>query len=317
MRRPLLWLLIVVTSLVFLIIDVAVPSWFEDPVPALIGINIVTAQLTVICIWGTLVRGTFWIRLPWTFLLLVVSWYALAWGISIEQSGVRETNAILGCGLIWLIGFVASFIPLKVAALCFRWQILQPEDAETKRRKGYAVKDIMIGTMLLAGVMAVGKLILPNDAVSLKGVVSSSGLDQPELVIAITIFAVVSLLIKLPCIWVAMAARKRFLWGYTGILFVYAFVLAIIEVVLFAMLIGEIPSELVSGMILGHLLMVAVMLAICMSLRGLGYRMERSIGKDNVSIEEPFLAEARAPTHTNASSDFQPTDVDSNAGDFW
>lgn len=317
MRRRLLSLLVVVTSLVFLIVDVATPNLFDGAVPALICINIVTAQLTVICIWGTLVRGTFWIRLPWTFLLLVVSWYALAWGISIERDGIRETNAILGCGLVWLIGFVASFVPLKVAALFFRWQILQPEDAETKQRKGYAVKDIMIGTMLLAVVMAVGKLMLPNDAVSLKDIFHSSGLNEPELVIAISIFAVVSLLIKLPCIWVAMAAQRRLIGNYILVLMAYSAALAIVEIVLLGAIIGEMPGELIAGMLIGHMLMVAVMLAICLSLRGLGYRMERSIGNDDAEIEQPLLAEPVTPVHTDASSDFQPTNADPNAGDFW
>ncbi|MDA7904372.1 hypothetical protein N9B45_01585 [bacterium] len=61
----------------------------------MIALGIMTAQLTFICVWGTLVRGTFWIRLPWTLLLLVLSWWAFTWGITIEN-GQPDIDTMLG-----------------------------------------------------------------------------------------------------------------------------------------------------------------------------------------------------------------------------
>jgi hypothetical protein len=52
----------------FWIADVATPQSFDEPVLALLCLGIVTAQLTVISVWGTLVHGTFLVRLPWTLL---------------------------------------------------------------------------------------------------------------------------------------------------------------------------------------------------------------------------------------------------------
>ena len=52
---------------------------------------------------GTLVRGTFWIRLPWTLLLLIISWCGFAWGIAIDK-GHPDVGAMLGVGLVGCLG---------------------------------------------------------------------------------------------------------------------------------------------------------------------------------------------------------------------
>ena len=140
------------------IVDVATPSCIRDSFLGLLAFCVVTAQLTVICVWGTLVRRAFWIRLPWTLLLLVLSWCAFAWGIAIAN-GSPDTDSMLGTAVILMFGLVTSFVPLKIPAMCFRWQIVQnsAEDQNAGRDSRYAIRDIMIGTLLFAVSMGIAR----------------------------------------------------------------------------------------------------------------------------------------------------------------
>ena len=278
-RRLWLSVLIVLCCFCFLIVDVMTPQSFSGPFPAMVFTNLVTAQLTVICIWGTLVRGTFWIRLPWTLLLLVLSWCALAWGIQIEE-GRPHTDSMLGVGLVWFFGFVASFVPLKIAAACFRWQIVTVSSNAAQDWKSYAIRDIMIGTLLLAVAMAFGRSMLPPDPINFNAVWRSSGLDRAEPMFAISLFGVISLLVKLPCIWIALAAGTTKIARYVAIWSVYCVALTVVEYLLLMSVLGHPGNdmwEFFFGILVGHQLMGAIILAICLPLRGLGYRLERSI----------------------------------------
>lgn len=290
-RRIGLTLLIAVSCVVFFLADVATPIYFDAPLPALLILGVVTAQLTVICVWGTLVRGTFWIRLPWTLLLLMLSWCAFAWGITIND-GSANTEVLLGIALIWMLGFVTSFVPLKIAAMCFRWQIVQgPADHHDARQDfRYAIRDIMIGTLLLALSMGIVRAMLPHEEISLEGVLQSSGLMKGEASILIAVFGVVSLLVKLPCIWISLGEKADKIIPRIGVWAVYCLVLAILEIGLLIALAGS-PGpqaiEVVAGMILSHQVMGAITLAVCLALRGLGYRLERSVDDHGKHELEP------------------------------
>ena len=280
-RRTQLILLIGVCSVGFLIADVATPVCFEAAFTAMLALGVVTAQLTVICVWGTLVRGTFWIRLPWTLLLLVLSWCAFAWGIKIEN-GEPDTDSMLATAWVWGFGFVTSFVPLKIASLCFGWQIVQDsvDDSRASRTSGYAIRDIMIGTLLLALGMGISRGILPDEDISLAGILLASPLREAEPLIAISIYGVVSLLVKLPCIWISLGEKEDKIKSRIGVWVIYCFFLAIVEIVLFVAILGD-PGgesgELFAGMIISHQLMGGIMLGVCLALRGLGYRLERSL----------------------------------------
>lgn len=282
-RKKRLILLIGVCCVGFFIADVATPTCFEDPFPAMLALGVVTAQLTVICVWGTLVRGTFWIRLPWTLLLLVLSWCGFAWGITIEN-GKPDTESILGTAVFWMFGFVTSFVPLKIAALCFRWQIVQ--DSEDNQNAGrdasYTIRDIMIGTLLLALSMGIGRALLPDEDISFTRALHASNLNDPELLIAITIYGIVSLLVKLPCIWISLGEKAEKIKSRIGLWVVYCLVLAIVEIGLLIAVLGN-PGgqseELFAGMIISHQIMGAIMLGVCLALRGLGYQLERSLSR--------------------------------------
>ncbi|WP_153556613.1 hypothetical protein [Roseimaritima sediminicola] len=279
-RRNLLLLLIALCCVGFFIADVMTPQVFDDAIPALTAMGIVTAQLTVICVWGTLVRGTFWIRLPWTLLLLVVSWCGFAWGIRVENRGPNP-DAMLGLAVIWMLGFVTSFVPLKIAALGFRWQIIQDSTTQTRAERGsrYAIRDILVGTLLLAISMGIGRAMLAGEELSLLRAWEASGLAEPQLLILISIYGVVSLLVKLPCIWISLGAKPQRILRLIGVWVVYCFLLAAAEMAALIGLLGT-PgggSEVFTGIVISHQSMGAVMLSVCLALRGLGYRLERSV----------------------------------------
>ena len=285
-RDQQLLLLIGVCCIGFFIADVATPACFHTPFLGMLALGVVTAQLTVICVWGTLVRGTFWIRLPWTLLLLVVSWCALALGVSIEN-GRSNTDEILGVGLFWMIGFITSFVPLKIAALCFRWQIIHDSAAyqnEGQEDYKYAIRDIMIGTLLLALALAIGRAMLAGEEISFARAMRAANLNQAEPFIALTIFGIVSLLVKLPCIWISLGEKteniKSRICGWAA----YCFALAIAEIIALTVFLGPAgpeAAELFAGIILSHQLMGAIMLGVCLTLRGLGYRLERSVSSEH------------------------------------
>ncbi len=265
----------------FFIADILTPICFRTPFLALLCIGVITAQLTVICVWGTLVHGTLLVRLPWTFLLLVLSWCGFVLGIHLYP-GTYGPDATIEAAITWIFGFVVSFIPLKIAALCFGWQIVQSRTADPSNRRDsrYSIADMMIGTLLIALSLGIVRAILPVTGINLFEAMRSSLFNQAEGLTVITIFSVVSLLVKLPCIWISLGEQRSKVLSRIGIWIVYCLGLAIAEIVLLNLLLGA-PggdvSELYAGIILSHQLMGAVMLLVCLALRGLGYRIERSL----------------------------------------
>ncbi|WP_442511493.1 hypothetical protein SH528x_003174 [Novipirellula sp. SH528] len=283
-----------------MIADVATPTCFKDAIPAMLALGVVTAQLTVICVWGTLVRGTFWIRLPRTLLLLLLSWCGFAWGITIEN-GKPDTQAMLSTAVLWMFGFITSFVPLKIAALCFRWKIVQYSTGDQKadRNSNYTTGDIMIGTMLLALSMGIGRAILPDEEISFTRALQASALNQPELLFAITMYGIVSLLVKLPCIWISLGEKTEKIKSRIILWIVYCFVLAIIEIGLLIAVLGNPGSgsgEFFAGMIISHQIMGVIMLGICLALHGLGYQLERSLSRQaKHEMEDKFHATTSLP----------------------
>jgi len=213
----------------------------------------------------------------------MLSWCGFAWGIAIEN-GQRDTDSMLATGLLWMFGFVTSFVPLKIAAMCFRWQIVQDSAGvqNGSRNSSYAIRDIMIGTLLLALTMGVGRAMFPGEDLSFVRAVEASVLDEPEPLAAITIYGIVSLLVKLPCIWISLGEKTERIRSRIGVWVFYCLLLAILEIALLVVILGD-PGrqagELFAGIIVSHQLMGAIMLGVGLALRGLGYRLERSLDR--------------------------------------
>jgi hypothetical protein len=279
-RRARLILLIALCFVGFFLADVATPWCFRKPLPAMLCLGVITAQLTVICVWGTLVRGTFWVRLPWTWLLLVISWWGIALGIRIKDPGT-DVDDLLNAAIILMFGFVTSFVPLKIAALCFGWQIIQDSghDRPMDRDSRYTIRDVMIGTLLLAVSMGIGRAMLKGEDISFIGAMQTSIFRDAEGCILIATYGVVSLLVKLPCIWISLGVEREKIPSRIAVWIFYCLFLAIVEIGFFVALFGNPGSEspeVFIGLIVSHQLMGAIMLFVCLTFRGLGYRMQRS-----------------------------------------
>ena len=279
-RKILLLLFIGTICIVFLFLGLLTPAAFEsrNTFILVLMMNLVVGQLTLICVWGTLVEGTFWIRLPWTILMLVISWAALAGGVRLAKGNI-DTAEVLGLGLVWFYAFVISYIPLKLAAWGFGWRILKEYQEDSSQAKtNYQIRDMMIGTAILAVTLSIGRILLPGDFPSWERVVSKSGLNDYRPLTALFIFSVVSLIVKLPCIWIALAVPRSRILQYSIAWTFSAAILGLLEMGLLVFLLGP-PgpdtTEFVVGLSLGHAVMAVLMIGVLLLLRIFGYRMSR------------------------------------------
>jgi len=229
--RKKLFLVIVAIFVGFLLLDLMTPAAFEFQTPFIpvLMMNLVVAQLTLVCVWGALVEGTFWIRLPWTILMLVISWAGLAYGVYLVH-GTANPAEVLALGLIWFYAFMISYIPLKLAAWGFGWRILKVGQKDSSKPKNnYQIRDIMIGTAILAVTLSIGRMVVPGDLPSWEEVLSKSGLSDYGAFISLFVFSVVSLIVKLPCIWITLAVPLSSILRYSTSWIAIAAVLGLFE----------------------------------------------------------------------------------------
>ena len=262
----------------FIGLDVLIASCFTNPGPAIFMMILVVGQLTLICVWGTLVEGTFWFRLPWTILLLVISWSALCYGLYLDQGYVMSAE-IMGMGLVWLYGFVISYVPLKIAAWLFGWRISFVSEHQSASDSGrYAIRDIMLGTTILAVTLAIGRQFMPSELPQWSDVLRASGLDKSDMLIAFLLFSIISLFVKLPCIWIALASLNSKVLLRSLIWIVCSAALGLLEMGLLMVIVGGTgpdTGEVLISLTLGHSAMAAMMIAVLYVLRCFGYRMTR------------------------------------------
>lgn len=266
---------------VYIGLDLLTPYFFGEAWSGPFLTILLVGQLTLICVWGTLVEGTFWFRLPWTILLLVVSWAALCTGVYLD-SGLVDPEVIMALGLVWFYGFGISYIPLKIAAWSFGWRIQLLRKDPLQRGTGrFAIRDIMLGTAILAVTLAIGRRFLPEELPPWSEVLARSGLRSPDFLIGFLVFSIISLVVKLPCIWIALAVadnkilRQSLIWVYcSGAL---GFVETLILTSIFPT--GNNYFEILFSFVFGHALMATSMLGVLWGLRSFGYRLIRSKGK--------------------------------------
>lgn len=264
--------------LCFLGLDMALIQLFRSQWFSFVVVNAAAAQLTLLCIWGTLVEGTFWVRLPWTVLLLVISWAAIVVGVRLDYGRVLLPEEVLAPGLVWFFGFVVSFVPLKIAAWGFGWRISQRMSPGKEDDGRYAIRDMMIGTAFLAVVLAIGKAWVPGELPTLEAVLRQSLLYQPEFVIAFSIFSFLSLVVKLPCIWIALATGREKLIGRSISWILISGVIGVVEFFLFCAVLGPPGTNWLKpalAIAVGHMLMAVLMIGVLCVLRSFGYRIRR------------------------------------------
>ena len=255
----------------FLIFDVITPYLMPEPFSGMVAIGVVTAQLTVICVWGTLVRGTFWVRFPRTLLLLVFSWAGFSLGIDFIGDGGPPDR--LSAGITWFIGFLITFVPLKAASLWSRWQIVQDnQKGNASCVSTYSIREIMLGIFLLSLSLGIGRAIVPFEGISQY----LSLQYDPEFWVIIWIYGLVSSLVTIPCIWISLKVDMDKVIRWICLWIIYCLLLSVIEIGVVGLIAPLfIIRPAVLGLILGNQLMGAIILGICFALRGLGYKISR------------------------------------------
>ena len=106
--------------------------------------------------------------------------------------------------------------------------------------------------------------------------------------IALGIFSVVSLVVKLPCIWIALAMAKEEVisWGFTWTML--SGVIGLGEGALLQVLFGPGPNwwETTTAMCLGHTAMAVTMICVLYVLRSFGYSMSRVRKRNPIPVAE-------------------------------
>ena len=282
-RRRVFSLLLLFVAIGFLVFDVFAPVLFDDTsVPAgTLTLAVVTAQLTMICVWGALVHGSFVVRFPWSLLLLVISFYAFALGVRLFTWQVSQiVRRQFFIGFFWLMGFVVSFVPLKVMAVISGWRVgvVDLPSSSGKSDSQYGTRQMMLGVTFLAVTMGLIRLAFVYQDINVWSLVSSVVYDLGVALPALLAFFVVSLLINVPCVWISLAQQRRYLlfslmgWG------VYCLCMTALELVCLAWIASGLPGWIgsdVAWFFISHQLMGGLILVCCLVLRGMGYTLRR------------------------------------------
>ena len=282
-RRRVFSLLLLFVAFGFLVFDVFAPwLWDDSSVPAgTLTLAVVTAQLTMISVWGGLVHGSFVVRFPWSLLLLVISFYAFALGVRLSTWQVSQiVRQQFFIGFFWSMGFVVSFVPLKVMAVISGWRVgvVDVPSSSGKSDSQYGTRQMMLGVTFLAVTMGLIRLAFVYQDINVWSLVSSVVYDLGGAVLALWAFCVVSLLINIPCIWISLAQQRRYMWlSLTGWV-VYCLFMTALELVCLAWIASGLPGwrgSDVAWLFISHQLMGGLILVCCLVLRGMGYTLQR------------------------------------------
>jgi len=179
----------------------------------------------------------------------------------------------LSAGITWFIGFLITFVPLKAASLWSRWQIVQDnQKGNASCVSTYSIREIMLGIFLLSLSLGIGRAIIPFEGISR----ISSLQNDPEFLVIISIYGLVSSLVTIPCIWISLKVDMDKVIRWICIWIIYCLLLSVIEIGVVGLIAPLfIIRPAVLGLILGNQLMGAIILGIGFALRGLGYKLRR------------------------------------------
>lgn len=193
--------LAVIGFLVFDFIAPALLAFDEDWLwlwMSLVGVYV--GQVNLIATWGALGPGNVVVRLPWSILLGVLTWYSMALGFRAWRPMTLGNQDILLLGPILLGGIVVAQIPLWIAGKSFRWRLVDVADAKSELRRGplqFSLRHILLGMVFVALALGPARLVLPS--VEFRGF----RLDD-ELPAILGAMVVTNLVMTVPCIWGAL-----------------------------------------------------------------------------------------------------------------
>ena len=166
-----------------------------------IGVGGTAAQLNLIGAWAALAPGRLLVRIPWSLALLTAVWFALIFGESLLSHSSGED--ISNMGTLLLAGFCVIQVPMWIARKTLGWQLVNPNFSRSAKRN-FSISELMLGTFVLALLLALGRVLLPAEKLSL-------GINDEVLIAIGTAIIVTNLIVVVPVIWLSF--QKQNIWG--------------------------------------------------------------------------------------------------------
>ena len=171
-------------------------------------------QLNLISVWGAVSRGSAIVRLPWALLMAMLMWSSLILGQA--AFGKWQSDLVVLIGATLGFGCIVTQIPLWIASRFFRWRLVA-EDTADEQRSQFDIKQMLVGTLLLAGSLAICRQLTHNtDREDVTVTIREFG----ELTAFLIPMAFFNLLFVIPAIWAAFLVKvnKRRLGVATALL---------------------------------------------------------------------------------------------------
>lgn len=234
----------------------------------LLGLAIGTcaAQLNLISIWAAISPGSPIVRLPISCLLLTFMWFSLVLGNRL--AGGIDAQAVSQLGVVLLVCCAVAQIPLWIASRVFGWRFTRSLGNHDEHAR-FNLSEMFIATILIAGALALVRVLLPTDASDFTFVI------EPQLITLLSVLTVVNLITVLPSIW------ATFVWNaslVTAIKVVIGLtVITLVEVgAVFAILgSGPEPGEVIPVFLAINLGQVGIVWGALWLLKWVGYDLVR------------------------------------------
>ena len=157
-------------------------------------------QVNLIATWGALGPGNVVVRLPWSILLGVLTWYAIVLGFRAWRPEFLDNPDLVLLGPVLLGGIMVAQIPLWIAGKWFRWRLINLEDGGIASEDGplqFNVRHVLLVMFLVALALGPARLVLPS--------MTFDGLYlADELAVILSTVVVTNLVMTVPCIWGAL-----------------------------------------------------------------------------------------------------------------
>lgn len=236
-----------------------------------IVIGVYVGQINLIATWGALGPGNVVVRLPWSILLGLFTWYAMALGFRVWRHTEFRNPDIILLGSILLGGIIVAQVPLWIAGKSFRWRLIDVEDAKSEPARGplqFSLWHMLLLMVFVALALGPGRLALPSFA-----------LDRPylgrELTAILAAMVVTNLLMTVPCIWGALVKSNPIpplAWP------VYCAVVTVVEFASICAVLGSPGAESMEILLVFFLLNLSQCATVYFALRifrAVGFRLVR------------------------------------------
>ncbi|MCA9266821.1 MAG: hypothetical protein KDA41_00040, partial [Planctomycetales bacterium] len=220
----------------------------------------------LIGLWAAMAPGRVVFRLPWSFLLAVLAWYALVVGNRMRQFHLDPNEATL-LGVILVAGTLFIQGPMWLAAKVFGWRLRPPALDQADATSGqFGIRHLLVGMGAVAAALGAGRVVLPT------GGLRWPHLDR-ELPILLPVIAVANLVVVLPCLWGAFLAWKRLALLAAAWLPVIV-VVSVMQLLVVMSFLGPVPDAEVYVAIVGfNLVQCLTVVLTLLALRGVGFEL--------------------------------------------